>query len=100
MVKDIAEEVGLLDNLRSVTAAIRRAGIQIFIVRIGAGSPATSKTGITHAGTRSLPARCKRLPKEVRVANGIPASRRNRATSSSKNIGEGVGLRIPILISC
>jgi len=45
MVKHIAEEVGLLDNLRSVTAAIRRPGIQIFIVRIGAGSRRLRKLG-------------------------------------------------------
>lgn len=31
-VKEVAEEVGLLDNLRTITAAIRKAGIPIFIV--------------------------------------------------------------------
>jgi nicotinamidase-related amidase len=32
MVKGVASEVGLLDNLRTVLAAIRRAGIQVFVV--------------------------------------------------------------------
>lgn len=32
MVKGVAKEVGLLDSLRTVLAAIRRAGIQVFIV--------------------------------------------------------------------
>jgi len=31
-VKDVAEENGLLDNLRAITHAIREAGIQVFIV--------------------------------------------------------------------
>ena len=31
-VRDVAEEVGLLDNLHAITAAIRKAGIQVFIV--------------------------------------------------------------------
>jgi len=31
-VKDVATEVGLLDNLRTVVSAIRQAGIQVFIV--------------------------------------------------------------------
>jgi nicotinamidase-related amidase len=31
-VREVAEEVGLLDNLRAITAAIRKAGIGIFIV--------------------------------------------------------------------
>ena len=31
-VKDIAIAVGLLDNLRAISSAVRRAGIQIFIV--------------------------------------------------------------------
>ncbi len=32
MVKGVASDVGLLDNLRTINAAIRKAGIQIFIV--------------------------------------------------------------------
>lgn len=32
LVKEIADEVGLLDNLRAVTGAARAAGIQVFIV--------------------------------------------------------------------
>jgi len=32
MVKGVANDVGLLDNLRTITAAIREAGIQVFIV--------------------------------------------------------------------
>ena len=32
LVEGVAREVGLLDNLRSITAAVRRAGIRIFIV--------------------------------------------------------------------
>ena len=31
LVEGVAKEVGLLDNLRTITAAIRQAGIQIFI---------------------------------------------------------------------
>jgi nicotinamidase-related amidase len=31
-VKDVATEVGLLDNLRAISSAVRSAGIQIFIV--------------------------------------------------------------------
>jgi nicotinamidase-related amidase len=31
MVESVAKKVGLLDNLRTITAAIRKAGIQIFI---------------------------------------------------------------------
>lgn len=31
-VREVAEEVGLLDNLRAITAAIRKAGIPILIV--------------------------------------------------------------------
>jgi len=31
-VKGVANDVGLLDNLRTITAAVRKAGIQIFIV--------------------------------------------------------------------
>jgi nicotinamidase-related amidase len=32
MVEAVANQVGLLDNLRTITAAIRKAGIQVFIV--------------------------------------------------------------------
>ena len=32
LVEGIAKEVGLLDNLRTITAAVRKAGIRIFIV--------------------------------------------------------------------
>ena len=32
MLKAVAEEVALLDNLRTVVAAIRKAGVQVFIV--------------------------------------------------------------------
>jgi nicotinamidase-related amidase len=32
LVESVAKEVGLLDNLRNITAAIRKAGIRIFIV--------------------------------------------------------------------
>src|SRR6266704_100891 len=32
LVEGVATEVGLLDNLRTVTAAIRKAGIPVFIV--------------------------------------------------------------------
>ena len=32
LVEGVATAVGLLDNLRTVTAAIRKAGIQVFIV--------------------------------------------------------------------
>jgi nicotinamidase-related amidase len=32
MLKAVAEEVGLLDNLRTVVAAVRKAGVQVFIV--------------------------------------------------------------------
>jgi nicotinamidase-related amidase len=31
-VKDVATEVGLLDNLRTVVSAVRQAGVQVFIV--------------------------------------------------------------------
>ena len=31
-VREIAEEIRLLDNLRAITAAVRKAGIQVFIV--------------------------------------------------------------------
>ena len=32
LVKGVAKEVGLIDNLRTITAAVRKAGIQVFIV--------------------------------------------------------------------
>ncbi len=32
LVEGVAKEVGLLDNLRTITAAVRKAGIQVFIV--------------------------------------------------------------------
>ncbi len=32
LVRDVANEVGLLENLRTITAAVRKAGIRIFIV--------------------------------------------------------------------
>jgi nicotinamidase-related amidase len=32
MLKAVAEEVGVLDNLRTVVAAVRKAGVQVFIV--------------------------------------------------------------------
>jgi len=32
LVEGVAREVGLLDNLRTITTAIRKAGIRIFIV--------------------------------------------------------------------
>jgi hypothetical protein len=44
-VREVAEEVGLLDNLRAITAAIRKAGIRIFIVRITARCPGISRAG-------------------------------------------------------
>jgi nicotinamidase-related amidase len=31
-VKEVATEVGLLDNLKAITAAVRQAGVQVFIV--------------------------------------------------------------------
>lgn len=39
MVKGVANDVGLLDNLRTVLAGIRRAGIQVFIVPHGRWEP-------------------------------------------------------------
>jgi hypothetical protein len=49
MVKGIANDVGLLDNLRTINASVREAGIQVFIARIVAGSPATTRAGIIPA---------------------------------------------------
>ncbi|MCA1854291.1 MAG: hypothetical protein LC647_18450, partial [Beggiatoa sp.] len=44
-VREVVEEVGLLDNLHAITAAIRKAGIPVFIVPSGAKAAVTAGMG-------------------------------------------------------
>ena len=48
-VKDVATDVGLLDDLRAVNSAARRAGIKVFIVPHRRWEPAITRPGATQA---------------------------------------------------
>ena len=48
-VKDVANDVGLLDNLRAINSAVRRAGIKVFIVPHRRWSRAITRPGATPA---------------------------------------------------
>jgi nicotinamidase-related amidase len=94
-VKEVAIEVGLLDNLRAISGAVRRAGIQTFIVPIVGGSRATMRLGAIPAQL-SAPS-CTGIV--LHVANGagigIRILPRGTATSSSRSTGAQAGSRTP-----
>jgi nicotinamidase-related amidase len=56
MVKDVADEVSLLDHLRSILAAARAAGIRSSLFPIADGGRAITKIGIIRI---QASARCK-----------------------------------------
>jgi hypothetical protein len=86
-VQGVAREVGLLDNLRTITAGIRKAGTRSSLFRIIVGSLATTRPGTirTHANSSRPSGRCS--PKAAGAANGVRVSRRSRAIWSSRNTG-------------
>ena len=52
LVEGVAKEVGVLDNLRTITAAIRKAGIPVFIVPHRRWEPSDYESG---ASSRGIP---------------------------------------------
>ena len=99
MVEGVAKEVGLLDNLRAVVAAVRKAGIPVFIVPHRRGGPATTKAGIIPTPIRSRPARRRPSRRAGGAGSGTPISRRKRGISSPKNIGARADSPTPTSIS-
>ena len=97
-IKPIADEVGLLDNLRRLDGAIRAAGIQVVIVphRTAAGSPATMRPGTipTLPSGRSCIATASHVANGA--ANGIRTLRRRLATSSPMSTGAKADSPTPI----
>jgi nicotinamidase-related amidase len=61
MVKGVANEVGLLDNLRSILAAARAASIQVFFVPHRRWEPGDYEAGGITAGRASHGCRCSVL---------------------------------------
>ena len=85
MVKDVADEVSLLDHQRSILTAARAAGILVFVVPTADRSRTIAKSGIvrTQASTR-----CKsgiRSQREAVAAIGTPTSCRKLAISLSND---------------
>ena len=100
LVEGVAREVGLLHNLRKITAAIRPGPASgSLLCRIIAGSPATMKAGTIRTLPRLLRTKGKPSPKGVGVVSGTPILRRKRVISSSRNIGGRADLPTPISIS-
>ena len=99
LVEGVANEVGLIDNLRTITAAVRKAGIQVFIVPHHRWEPGDYENW-DHATPYQVASGKGRHSREARgAASGIPISRRNRATLLSRNTGAGADSRTPIWIS-
>jgi len=99
LVESVAREVGLLDNLRTVTAAIRKAGIRIFVVPHHRWEPGDYERW-SHPNPDQLASGKRQVLRKGRgAANGILIACRNRVTSSSRSTGPKTVLRTPISTS-
>jgi hypothetical protein len=99
MVKDIAEEVKLLDNLRAIVAGARETGIQVFHV------PHHRMTPESYKGWKHVPPYLQQAADKQIFAKGTwgapstTISRSSRAMSFAPNTGVRVASPTLILIS-
>ena len=92
--KEVAEEVNLLTNLKSVVDAARQTGVRIFIVPIIAGNRATTPIGSTRLQGSSPGLRTRSSRRVLGAVTGILTLSRKRETSSSRSIGRKAALLI------
>jgi hypothetical protein len=93
-VKDVATEVGLLDNLRTVVSAIRQAGIQVFIVPHRRWEPGDYEEWQFPNPTQEQLKSRHSFARGNGVGNGIPILRQRMGISLSRSIGRRTGLLI------
>jgi hypothetical protein len=85
--KEVAEEVNLLSNLKSIVDVLRRSGIRIFFVPLTAGNRETTPIGSTRL-PGSSPALGTRSSRRVPGAgSGIQTLSCRRVTLLSRSIG-------------
>lgn len=87
LVKPIAEEHRLLDNLRKIVAAARAAGLQLFIVPHHRAEPNDYASWKYRTPIKSPAARCRLSLKTPGAESGIPISFPSPRTSSLKSTG-------------
>jgi hypothetical protein len=94
-VKDIAEEVNLLDNLRTIVRTAREAGIKIYHVPHHRWESGDYVDWNTRRLISSAQQSDRLLRRTLGVGLSTTTSRRSRATSSQLSIGHRVDFRTP-----
>ena len=90
--KEVAEEVNLLSNLKSIVAVLRRSGIRIFFVPHHRWEPG-DYTHWKHPTTRQLAgAKNQILAKGTWAGSGIQTLSCRRVTLLSRSIGHKAAL--------
>jgi nicotinamidase-related amidase len=96
MVRGVAADVGLLENLRTVVAGVRAVGIRVSSSRIGVGNPETTNPGNTRIRVRIPCSACNRSRRGFGAGIGIPNSSHGRKTSSCTSTGPRAASRTRI----
>jgi nicotinamidase-related amidase len=99
-IKPIADEVGLLDNLRRLDGAIRAAGIQVVIVPHRRWEPGDCEDWDHPNPTQRAIMQRHSFARGEWVANGTRTLHRSAATSSHRSTGDKAASQIPTSISC
>src|SRR5712671_1868901 len=99
-IKDIADEVGAIDNLRKVVAAAREAGITIFHVAHHRMEPGCYQTGSIPRRTNCLRARTRSSRKTPGVTPFTRTSRCSQAMLSALSTGPQAGSPTRISTIC
>jgi hypothetical protein len=94
-VKDVATEVGLLDNLEGITRVVRRNGIQIFIVPHRRWEPGDYETWHYPSPTQIAIMKRHSFARGEWGGDCILTSPQGTAISSSRSTGGRAGLPIP-----
>ena len=90
--KEVAEEVNLLPNLKSIVDSARQSGVRIFFVPITAGNRATTPIGSTRIRCNSPALRTRFSQRVLGAVSGILTLSRRRATLLSRSIGRKAAL--------
>ncbi|MGF6754823.1 hypothetical protein P3T16_002217 [Paraburkholderia sp. GAS42] len=93
MLRDIAAEVRLLDNLRAAVDIARKRIFRFSMSRIAAGRPAITTTGIIRIQLNALCSSATRSPRVRGAENGILTLCRRKATSSFMSTGAKAALQ-------
>jgi Isochorismatase family len=80
-VKDVAQEVNLLDNLRNIVRTARESNIAIFHVPHHRSEPGDTRTGNIRLLINFRDQRTRSLPKALGAVRSMTTSRCNRAIS-------------------